>query len=204
VRDLVSAGGRYAAAGLLVALGGSAVAGESLSWRVVQGDVRVACPLTVGGSFEAKTTSLTGTVTLAASQSAAFAGDLSVDLRTLDTGIDLRNHHLRDNYLEVEKGESFDRAILSHIHLGDVDPGSFQGKTRFTGDFLLHGTKKTIEGEAEIRREGRAVRVEASFPIAVSDFGIAKPQYLGVGVKNEVKVMVTLLAEPTRGPEPAR
>ena len=28
----------------------------------------------------------------------------SVDLRTLDTGIGLRNAHLRDNYLEVSRG----------------------------------------------------------------------------------------------------
>jgi polyisoprenoid-binding protein YceI len=160
--------------------------------------------MTVGGSFEAKTTSLAGTVSLTTSRPPAFAGDLSVDLGTLDTGIGLRNHHLRDEYLEVPRGEGFDRAVLSEIRLGDVDAETFQGKTTFIGTFLLHGVKKTVAGQAEIRRDGGSVRVDASFPVAVSDFGIAKPQYLGVGVRNEVKVMVSLTAEPAGRPEATR
>jgi hypothetical protein len=74
------------------------------TWRVGRGDVRVTCPMTIGGSFDAKTTALTGAVTASARGSRAFDGSLTVDLRTLDTGIGLRNEHLRENYLEVDKG----------------------------------------------------------------------------------------------------
>jgi hypothetical protein len=41
---------------------------------------------------------------------------------------------------------------------------------------------------------GSSVRVEASFPIRISDYAIADPRYLGVGVKNEVAVRVAFLA----------
>ncbi len=180
---------------LLVAFPAPGMLAADVSWRVVRGDVRVVCPLTVGGSFEAKTGAMRGTVTPGA-PGTALAGDLSVDLGTLDTGIGLRNDHLRREYLEVGRGEGFDRAVLSEIRLGDADPRGFQGKTPFTGTFLLHGTKKPIAGQATVRREGRTVRVEASFPVTVSDFGIAKPQYLGVGVKDQVSVVVSLVAEP--------
>lgn len=191
-------------AGVLTLGAGLAPAAEGRSWRVVRAELRVVCPMTVGGSFEAKTTSLTGTLSLGTTHPVTLAGDLSVDLSTLDTGIGLRNHHLRDNYLEVAKGEGFDRAVLSGIGLGDVDPETFQGKTGFTGTFRLHGVKKALAGQAEIRREGVAVRVDATFPVSVSDFGIAKPQYLGVGVTNVVKVVVSLVAEPSAVPGPAR
>ena len=67
------------------------------------GDVRVICPMTIGGSFDAKTTALSGAVTASGSGSAALDGSLAVDLRTLDTGISLRNEHLRENYLEVDQ-----------------------------------------------------------------------------------------------------
>lgn len=178
----------------LALLAWSAGAAEGPAWSVAQGEVRVVCPMTVGGSFEAKTTSLRGSVTLAAAQPAAFSGDFSVDLRTLDTGIGLRDDHLRDEYLEVGKGEDFAKAVLSDVHLGGVDAGSFQGKTAFTGTFALHGARRPITGKTEIRREGSSVRVEASFPVTLTDYGIAKPQYLGVGVKDEVEVKVSLVA----------
>lgn len=166
------------------------------SWRVSTGDVRVICPLTVGGSFEAKTTMLEGSITEMTSQPAVFEGAVSVDLKSLDTGIGLRNDHLRNEYLEVDKGDGFDKAVLSDIRLGDVDWERFQGKTAFTGTILLHGIRKAIQGEARIRKEGSSMRVEAGFPLTIADFGIAKPQYLGIGVKNEVVAKVTLVLSP--------
>jgi polyisoprenoid-binding protein YceI len=183
-------------AGLFFLLAGSGWAGaDSSSWRVTRGEVRVTCLMTVGGSFEAKTPSLTGVVVVGDSRPSVFSGDLSVDLRTLDTGMDLRNDHLRNEYLEVGH-EGFERAVLSEIKLGDVDPNTFQGRTRFTATFLLHGARRTVTGHAEIHRDGSSVRVEASFPVTLPDYGIAKPRYLGVGVKDEVEVKASLVAVP--------
>jgi polyisoprenoid-binding protein YceI len=190
---------------LIVALAFAVVAplghaADASAWSVVRGDVRVVCPLTIGGSFEARTTAIQGTLTLAPS-AVVFAGDLSVALATLDTGIGLRNEHLRRKYLEVDRGPGFDQAVLSGISFGGVDPRGVQGKTRFSGTLLLHGTKRPIAGEATVRRDGGAVRVEASFPVSVSEFGIEKPQYLGVGVTDQVTVKVSLLAQPSDGSE---
>jgi polyisoprenoid-binding protein YceI len=173
------------------------------SWHVVSGDVRVVCPMTVGGSFEARTGAMHGTVTTGGA-GAALGGDLSVDLRTLDTGIGLRNEHLWSTYLEVGRGQGFDRAVLSEIRLGDAEPGKLAGRTSFTGSFLLHGTTKPIAGQANVRREGRSVHVDASFPVTLAAFGIEKPRYLGVGVKDQVTVTVSLMAEPGDAAEVAR
>ena len=173
--------------------------GADSSWRVARGDVRVVCPMTVGGSFEAKTSAIQGTVT-AGGPGAPLGGELSVDLATLDTGIGLRNEHMKNKYLEVGRGQGFDHAVLSGIRLGDVDPQGFQGRTAFTGTFLLHGTAKPVTGQATIRRDGRDVRVEASFPVTISAFAIEKPQYLGVGVRDQVTVNVSLTASPAGSP----
>ena len=154
--------------------------------------------MTVGGSFEAKTSAIQGTVTTGAA-GAPLGGELSVDLATLDTGIGLRNEHLKSKYLEVGKGQGFDHAVLSAIRLGGADPQTLQGKTAFTGSFLLHGTSQAVSGQATIHRDGKNVRVEASFPVTISAFGIEKPQYLGVGVRDQVTVNVSLTAEPAEG-----
>jgi len=182
-------------AGLVALAAATALPAEG-PWSVSQADVRVLCPLTVGGSFEARTTSLVGTVVVATSHPASFVGDLAVDLRTLDTGIGMRNDHMREKYLELGKGDGFENAVLSDIHLGEVDAETFQGRTTFTGTLLLHGTKRRVTGPADVRRVGSSVRIEATFPVALADHGIPKPQYLGVGVKGEVQVKVSLVATP--------
>ena len=91
----------------LVAL---AVAGTTLAapaeWRVGESAVRVTCPMTVGGSFDVKTAALSGSVTASPSASSAFDGSLAVDLRTLETGIDLRNEHLRTTYSKWIEGRT--------------------------------------------------------------------------------------------------
>jgi polyisoprenoid-binding protein YceI len=182
--------------GVLALTLGLAAAAHAEDWRVARGDVRVICPLTVGGSFEAKTSALTGALTRAAGHPAAFEGALTVDLGTLATGIDLRDKHMRETYLEVGKGEGYASAVLSDLDLGATPAESIRGKVRFTASLLLHGTKKPVAGQAEVRREGTQARVDATFPVTLADYGIKEPRYLGVGVGEVVQVKVTLMATP--------
>jgi polyisoprenoid-binding protein YceI len=185
------------AAALLV-LGGPANGGsaERPRWRATQGEVRVICPMTVGGSFDARTTALDGVLAAAADKPPAFDGSLRVDLRTLRTGIDLRDEHLREKYLEVGKGPAYEAAVLTDLRLGPGASDTADGRTTFTGTMALHGTTRPVAGQAEVRHDGANVHVTASFPLTLTDYGIAKPQYLGVGVRNEVQVRVSLLAAP--------
>jgi len=193
--DAVKRGALAALVGLLVLLAGSSPAAEGPFWRIARGDVRVVVPLKPGGAFEATTSSFNGTLTLGASKPVSLKGEISVELRTLDTGIGLRNQHLRDNYLEVSK-PGLDKAVLTEIRLNDADGEAFQGRTGFTGMLLLHGVRRQVAGTAVIRREGSGVSVEASFPLALTDFGIKPPEYLGVGVGNKLIVKVLFAATP--------
>jgi polyisoprenoid-binding protein YceI len=165
-----------------------------VTWSVSKGDVRVSCWLTVGGSFEASSSALSGHLTATSFGPAVLKGTLSVDLKTMDSGIGLRTEHLRDKYLEVGKGAGYDKAELSDIRLTDVKDESFQGRTPFTGTLLLHGVKKPVAGEAEIHHDGRTLRVNASFPITLEDHEIPEPRYLGIGVKEKVHVRVSFVA----------
>jgi polyisoprenoid-binding protein YceI len=167
------------------------------SWRATQGDVRVAVPLRPGGGFEAKTQALKGTLTLAAADPVHFTGELELDLTTIDTGIQLRNQHLRENYLEVAK-PGFDKAVLADIRVGEARSETFEGRSSFAGTLKLHGVSKAIGGSAELKREASGVRVTASFPLLLTDFGIEPPQYMGVGVGNRLQVKVTFLAAGAR------
>jgi polyisoprenoid-binding protein YceI len=160
------------------------------TWRADQGDVRVICPMTAGGSFDVKTKALSGSLTASASGSPSFDGSVTVDLRSLDTGIGLRNEHLRDTYLEVDKGPGYDAATISKIDLKGMNPAAPAGKGSFSGSLTLHGVTKTVEGAVDVRQAGTGLRVTGSFPLSLSDYGIRPPRYLGIGVKDTVQVQV--------------
>jgi polyisoprenoid-binding protein YceI len=160
--------------------------------RVTTGQVSVLCPLTIGGSFEARTKALSGQVGMASDTSQPLEGDLAVDLQTLETGIGLRDDHLRKKYLEVERGPGYSQARLKNIRVDKLS-----GKTPFHALLMLHGQTKEVTGTADIKPEGDGYRLNASFPVRVSEFGIPEPTYLGVGVKDEVVVRVNMNAAPT-------
>ena len=170
--------------------GGTAAAGND-KLQVTSGQVVVVCPLTVGGGFEARTEAVSGQVSLGTDQPGTLNGAMSVDLRTLKTGIGVRDRHMRDNYLEVEKAPGFEMATIEGIQIEKLD-----GKTSFNGTLVLHGERRAVTGLATIARKSGGYSVEAEFPVKVSDFNIPKPTYLGVGVQDQIKIKIALTVTP--------
>lgn len=176
-------------AATLVALAGTGLRADGAVWTVRRGTVRVTCPLTVGGSFEAKTTAVTGQV-----GAPGTAANVIVDVTTLDSGIDLRTEHLKRDYLEVGKGEAFTAAAITDIVLTGIDAQNPNGRGTFAGTLRLHGQSHPVRGKAEIKRSGTSLQIRAEFPVAISTFEIPTPRYMGVGVRDEVLVRVDLEA----------
>jgi len=167
----------------------AAPAGASDAYKVSSGEITVMCPLTVGGSFEAKTKNLSGDVTPASDEQGAVRGALKVELQTLETGIGIRDRHMKNNYLEVEKGPEFSTAMIEDIRVEKM-----AGKTVFTAMLSLHGQKRKVTGAAELQQKDGSIKVQAQFPLKVSDFDIPAPTYLGVGVRDEIQIKVSLMA----------
>ena len=165
---------------------------QETSWRIASGEVVVVCPMTVGGSFEATTTVIEGV--LDADVSGRLSGAVEVDLTTLDTGIELRDTHLRDTYLEVDRSRNFARAVLSDIALDGADPRTFEGETTFTATLGLHGVERPVSGVAEVARTPDGIRVIARFPVGLTDHAIQAPRYLGVGVSDQLQAEVRFVA----------
>ncbi len=161
--------------------------------------MRVVCPLSVGGSFEGRTSAMSGVLNLVSPRPFDLVGEISVDLNTLDTGLALRNEHMRENYLEVSRAPGYETAVLSNVQLPDADASTISGKTRFTARLSVHGVAKALRGTAEIKRTARGVHIEARFSLHLPDFEIAKPRYLGVGVTDDIQITAAFDAEPAEG-----
>jgi polyisoprenoid-binding protein YceI len=182
--------------GLAIASSAAVPQATSDTYRITTAAVAVMCPLTVGGSFEARTNALVGDLAYA-DATGAINGVVQVDLGTLQTGISLRDQHMKEKYLEIHRSDTLTKATLDEIRMERAEGTSIP----FHGKLTLHGEQHTVNGTADVqvqRRDG-GVRVRARFPISLSAFGIQPPRYLGVGVRDEVQVQVQFTAVSTRG-----
>jgi polyisoprenoid-binding protein YceI len=151
-------------------------------------------------SFQGKTRQVTGHLEFdPANLSDSVQVYVEVDMATLDTGISLRNAHMRDDHLETDKyPKSFFRggAVLqpSSRDLTSGKPVKFQIK----GEFELHGMKReiTVPVVAALVHEsgGNALRMECRFPVNLSDFQISWPQFLALRVGDTQQVQIDLQA----------
>lgn len=111
----------------------------------------------------------------------AGGGKLTVDLSSIDTGIAMRNEHMRgDMWLNTDKypTATFETTQVRYLS-GD--------KYRVTGKLTLHGVTKTIMTDATVRyiKEsettkkamfmGDVVQVKADFKVRLTDFGVMIP-----------------------------
>ncbi|MFH1278589.1 MAG: YceI family protein [Candidatus Eisenbacteria bacterium] len=150
-------------------------------------------------SFEGKTDQARGSVSLDWSDP---AGTLeiraAVDLASLDTGINLRNHHMRENHLHTEE---FPEAIFAADSITGLSVGEGPPASRIecfvTGDFTLHGVTRAMTVPVTIvAREAGALEIEARFDVILSDYGIPRPKFLFLKLDETQRVRVRLVATP--------
>jgi polyisoprenoid-binding protein YceI len=106
---------------------------------------------------------------------------LRVPLDTVDTGIDLRNRHMKEKYLDTK---AFSHAELK-VARALLKEGAGQNGT---GTFTVHGISKNVALTYDVVKSGEGLQVKGTFDINIKAHGINIPSYLGVTVKPEVKV----------------
>jgi polyisoprenoid-binding protein YceI len=111
---------------------------------------------------------------------------ITVPLANLSTGIGLRDHHMREKYLEVPKFPvatlTVARAALKFPHAGEEATADVPATVQ------LHGQTRLTTVHYDAKSDGSAFAAHGAFRINMNDFGIAVPVYLGVTVKPEVDV----------------
>ncbi len=140
---------------------------------VLAGNAAVDIKLTPAGSFTGKTSDVKGFVKKNGTK--IVGENIVVNLKNLKTGMGLRDKHTQD-YLGTAQHPD---AIL-------VKAEGENGKGR--GLIKIRGIEKQVEGTYKI--EGN--ELQASFPIKLSDFKIEGIRYMGVGVKDQVTINVSV------------
>ena len=114
-------------------------------------------------------------------------GEVSFQLKTLTTGIKLRDEHLKNKYLEIEK---YPVAILkiTNLNIGD----GLQKPFKFNAKLSLHGVEQLVEGDVTVIKESNNQKLSAEFKIKLSQFKIEIPNFQGITVAEDVEIKVDL------------
>lgn len=99
--------------------------------------------------------------------------DFYVDLNTLDTGIELRNRHMRDSYLETEEFPyaEFRGRLAAVPDFAESDTASVTA----LGTFRIHGVDRELQVDGSLIRIPGGLRLAAQWEIQLSDFDIDIP-----------------------------
>jgi polyisoprenoid-binding protein YceI len=129
-------------------------------------------------------------------KSVVISGALKVDMKSYGTGISLRDRHMKEKYLEVEK---FQTATLNlkDIHLAKEDlQKNPETKATFFAVLDLHGVQKPVQGEVVLKPSTNGgYTVNAKFPLKLSDFSISVPAFAGITVADQVEITTTTEVE---------
>jgi polyisoprenoid-binding protein YceI len=116
-----------------------------------------------------------------------------VPVASIDTGIELRNRHLRE-LLEVDRFP-FARLELPRAAVDVPEPGQVRSQI-VEGRLTLHGVMRpvSVEYRAAGGDDGRSL-VSGSFALDLRDNGMAAPAWLGLKVAPGIKVAAELSLE---------
>ncbi len=120
---------------------------------------------------------------------------IKVPLRNLTTGIALRDHHMRDKYLQV--GTYPDAVLTVPRSALQLPAGDGTSSGDATGAMAIHGRTKDVRFHYTVTRAGGTYRASGATHLDIRDFGIAVPSYLGVTVKPDIDVDVQFAASET-------
>lgn len=154
--------------------------------------------------FTGRTDKVTGTLSIDVDNVSNAGGAMTVDVSSLDTGIGMRNEHMKKT-IEAEK---FPTATFKLTKLSV--PGNKLKRNAIVtgtavGQMTLHGVTRTVSAPVELTflpqedanyRAGDWVEVDSTFKLKLSDYQIQLPApVLGVKVSDELEINFTSMAQ---------
>ena len=118
-----------------------------------------------------------------------------VDLRTLDTGIGLRNRHMRENYLHTDK---YPYAKFS----GRVTSAKQQGSSTAVvvrGNMDIHGVKKPMQVSGTLHPADGGLRIKTDFEVKLTDHGIEVPEFMFLKIDETMQLVVDFTLKKVKG-----
>lgn len=118
-----------------------------------------------------------------------------VDLRTLDTGIGLRNRHMRENYLHTDKypyAKYSGRIVKAWESAKGLE-------VQVNGTMDIHGRKNTLNVKGVVAQTATGIRITTGFDVKLTDHNIEVPQLMFVKISEVMKLELDFHLKRVKG-----
>ena len=148
----------------------------------------------VTGKHDGGFKQFTGTIDLVGEKAETSSVRIDIDMKSLFTDTDgLTKHLMTADFFEVDK---FPKATFISTKI--VPPIGGAGTYNVTGDFEIHGVKKSITFPSTIRVRPDLVSVIAEFSINRKDFGIVYAGKADDLIRDDVLIRLELTPKRTK------
>ncbi len=118
-----------------------------------------------------------------------------VNLNNVDTGIGLRNRHMREDYLHTSKypkttfkGKISDLKKISETELDVIVKGSY----------FLHGITKEREISGKIYLLDNGMKIKSEFVVKLTDHKIDVPKFMFMKISEDIKVYLDFIVKKVK------
>lgn len=150
-------------------------------------------------TFTGRTSNVTGAIKFDPATKKG-SGKIVIDVASIDTGIELRNEHMRGaGWMDSAK---YPTIVFETTKVEKSSGDNY----KVTGKLTLHGVTKTVSTSARVRYraagpatkqagfEGDVLQISSKFNIKLSDYGIVVPANIKSKVSNEVTLGISAYA----------
>ncbi|QQR91147.1 MAG: YceI family protein [Myxococcales bacterium] len=141
-------------------------------------------------------------------QLSSVKGKVSAQVKSIKTGIDLRDEHLRsDSWLDAKKYPKATFEVKKVTGAKAIKPNK-SIKAKVHGVFTLHGVSHPVVADTSVRwvplteemkkipgMEGDVLMIQGSFKIKLTDYKVSVPTIVQLKVSDEIEVNVNLRAQ---------
>jgi polyisoprenoid-binding protein YceI len=118
-------------------------------------------------------------------------------MTSLDTGIELRNRHMRENHLETREHPTavFAGGTLSDVTQRDLTaaPATFS----IEGTMQLHGVSRRLPARCTLSYDSeKRLQLHCTFQVTLADYEIKRPSFLALKLDEVQRVEVDLVTQP--------
>jgi polyisoprenoid-binding protein YceI len=122
-----------------------------------------------------------------------FKGDYKVNLNDLTTGIDMRDHHMKEKYLETGKfPEASFKITKIALPVDFLKQKKAFTSVPFEGKMTIKGVEKDVNGTADIDCTSEPLIAKTEFKTQITPYGIDVPSYMGIKVADEVTIKTSM------------
>lgn len=149
--------------------------------------------------IEGKTSSISGSITCDPDDmSHPISGVIQVDLRTIKTGIDLRDQHMRERHLNTDKFP-FAYYEIDSVTGFPVTPSSgIDYPVEVYGHFYIRGVKRQLRADGVVSFGGAEaqphISVSSNFQVNLDDYQIPRPRALFMKLAETIEVELRFVA----------